>query len=142
MFFLYNVLDPTKQSINVEKSKWHKGFVQEVKRLQQKFWSLSAILLFLWQIKSSLSNASILETRNTNKNTSAPTDLSSFVNPNKQNLCQDDEKSQEANHKENRRKCSRKKKENIEGLIWMNMPVLIESEEQQKFLEGPYKQQK
>ena len=110
MFFLYNVLDPTKQSINVEKSKWHKGFVQEVKRLQQKFWSLSAILLFLWQIKSSLSNASILETRNTNKNTSAPTDLSSFVNPNKQNLCQDDEKSQEANHKENRRKCSRKKK--------------------------------
>ena len=88
----------------------------------------------------SLSNTSILETRNTNKNTRAPTDLSSFVNPNKQNLCQDDEKFQEANHKENRRKRSRKKKENIEGLMGMNMRVLSELEEQQKFLEGLYKQ--
>ena len=76
---------------------------------------------------------STLETGSTNQNTSASTDLSSFVNSNKRNLCLDVENSKEKNNNKKRGK-SFKKTENIEGLMEINMRLVRESEErQQKF---------
>ena len=79
---------------------------------------------------------SIVETGSTNQNTSASTDLSSFVNSNKLNLCLDDKNSKEENDNKKRGKRS-KKTENIEGLVEMNIRMVRESKErQQKFLES------
>ena len=47
---------------------------------------------------------STLETGSTNQNTSASTDLSSFVNSNKRSLCLDDENSKEENNNKKRKK--------------------------------------
>ena len=84
---------------------------------------------------------SIVETGSTNQNTSASTDLSSFVNSNKLNLCLDDKNSKEENNNKKRGKRS-KKTENIEGPMEMNIRMVRESKErQQKFLESLFKQQ-
>ena len=53
---------------------------------------------------------STLETGSTNQNTSASTDLSSFVNSNKRNLCLDVENSKEKNNNKNAEKASKKLK--------------------------------
>ena len=82
-----------------------------------------------------------MESGSANQNISASTDLSSFVNSNKRNLCLDEENCKEENNKKKRGKRS-KKTESIEGLMEMNMRMILESEErQQKFLENLFKQQ-
>ena len=97
---LSNIKDAYKKSIdNNKKSGASPQFCSFYDELNEVLGTRDAITL-----------PSTLETGSTNQNTSASTDLSSFVNSNKLNLCLNDENSKEENNNKNAENAPKKLK--------------------------------
>ena len=126
-------MGPTKQSINVKKLNNIQDAHKNFKDNNRKSSASPQFYSFYDELDEVLGTCDAIKT-------SVPTDLFSFVNSSKRNLCSEDEKSKETNQNGKHRKHSANN-ENTEGFMVMNMRMSVDSEERhQKFLGHLFKQ--